>query len=244
MNETIKCIKGHKSIRKYENKPIDFETLKTLVEAGQWASTSSYVQAYAVIRVTDSEKRSALAHLSGDQKNVLTAAEFLVFCADLERLKFACDKHDTVMEDGFVESLVMASVDASLMAQNVMIAAESIGLGGVYVGGIRNDPEQVSALLELPERVYPIFGICLGWPAQDPQPKPRLPLESVFFENRYEFPNGDAMEAYDQLVKKYYIRRTKGRIKHTWTEQMAGKMGNEVRPHMMTYLKSKKFAQR
>jgi len=244
MNSTIELLKRHRSIRKYEDKPIDLELIRAVVEAGQCASTSSYVQAYSVIRVNDPEKREAMALLSGDQKNVRTSPEFLVFCADLNRLKSACDKHDVHMEEGFIELMLIASVDAALMAQNVLVAAESLGLGGVYVGGIRNDPTQMSELLELPEQVFPVFGLCLGWPAQDPDRKPRLPQSLVLFEDTYKEPAQDELEAYDEIVSRYYEKRTKGRMSHTWTEQMADKLSKETRPHMLGYLNNKKFAQR
>jgi len=244
MNQTIDVLKNHRSIRKYKDKPIDEDVLRTLVEAGQWASTSSYVQAYSVIRVKNPDKREAMAVLSGDQKNVRTAPEFLVFCADLNRLKKACDVHEVNMEDGFIELMLIASVDAALVAQNVLVAAESIGLGGVYVGGLRNDPKQMSELLNLPERVYPVFGLCLGWPDQNPDQKPRLPQSLVFFEDTYEEPKEDILSDYDATVKKYYIDRTKGRLDHSWTEQMSEKLSKETRPHMLKYLNEKKFAQR
>ncbi len=244
MNQTIDVLKNHRSIRKYKDKPIEEETLRTLVEAGQWASTSSYVQAYSVIRVKNPDKREAMAVLSGDQKNVRTAPEFLVFCADLNRLKKACDVHEVNMEDGFIELMLIASVDAALVAQNVLVAAESLGLGGVYVGGLRNDPKQMSELLNLPERVYPVFGLCLGWPDQNPDQKPRLPQSLVFFEDTYKEPKEEVLNEYDAAVKKYYIDRTKGRLDHSWTEQMSEKLSKETRPHMLKYLNDKKFAQR
>jgi len=244
LNATIEVLKNHRSIRKYTDKTIDDHVLKTLIEAGQWASTSSYVQAYSVIRVKDQDKRKAMAHLSGDQKNVLNAPEFLVFCADLNRLNVACEMHDVEMQDGFIELMLIASVDAALVAQNVMVAAESIGLGGVYVGGLRNDPEQMSQLLELPNRVYPVFGLCLGWPDQNPDQKPRLSQDLVYFEDTYKSPDVEELKSYDQDVKSYYIQRTRGKIDHTWTEQMSEKLGKETRPHMLKYLNNKKFAQR
>ncbi|GKT34260.1 Flavin oxidoreductase Frp family like protein, partial [Aduncisulcus paluster] len=148
------------------------------------------------------------------------------------------------MEDGFIELMLIASLDAALVAQNVVIAAESLGLGGVYVGGIRNDPEKMSQLLNLPDRVYPVFGLCLGWPDQNPDQKPRLPQSLVFFEDTYKEPDMETLSDYDKTVKDYYIERTKGRLDHSWTEQMSQKLGNETRPHMMQYLNGKKFADR
>ncbi len=242
MNPTINLLKNHRSIRKYTDKPVGDALLKELVEAGQWASTSSFVQAYSIVRVKDSDNREQIAELSGGQKNVLTAPEFLVFCADLNKLARACEMHEIDMEEGYIELMLIASLDAALVAQNVMVAAESVGLGGVYVGGIRNDPEKMSALLGLPDQVYPVFGLCLGWPDQNPDQKPRMPQELVLFEDRYEEMDQDRLNSYDAHVKEYYINRTKGRLTHSWTEQMSEKLSKETRPHMMDYLNSRKFA--
>lgn len=244
MNQTIELLKRHKSIRKYKDKPIDKTTLEEIIEAGQWASTSSFVQAYSIVRVNNAENRAKIAELSGGQKNVLNAPEFLVFCADLNKLKTACDMHDVQMDAEYIELMLIASLDAALVAQNVMIAAESLGLGGVYVGGIRNNPELMSSLLKLPERVYPVFGLCLGWPDQDPDQKPRMPQNLVLFDEAYAQMDQPTLDDYDAHVKSYYINRTRGRLTHSWTEQMSEKLNNETRPHMMSYLNSKKFAKK
>lgn len=244
MNQTIELLKSHKSIRKYTDKAIEPEILKTLIEAGQWASTSSFVQAYSIIRVSDEGIRSEIAELSGGQKNVLTAAEFLVFCADLNKLKTASNMHDVEMEEGYIELMLIAALDAALVAQNVLTAAESIGLGGVYVGGIRNNPEKMSQMLKLPDNVFPVFGLCLGWPDQDPSQKPRMPQTLVLFENEYKEMDPEVLMAYDTIVSDYYTERTKGKLTHSWSEQMSEKLSKELRPHMLNYLNSKKFAQR
>ncbi len=244
MNQTIELLKKHRSIRKYTDKTISKEIIETIVEAGQYASTSSYVQAYSVIRVNDKSNREKLYTWSGEQKNVLNAPEFLIFCADLNRVQEACLSHDTHMSDGFIEWLLIASVDVSLVAQNVMIAAESLGLGGVYVGGIRNEAEKVSEMLNLPDRVYPIFGLCLGYPDQDPETKPRLPLQMILHEESYQVIDQVALSEYDELIESYYERRTKGKLIQTWTKQMADKADRENRPHMMRFLNDKKYANR
>ncbi len=113
------------------------------------------------------------------------APVFLVFCADLNRLEAVCRIHDIAAEKGWAEQFVTATVDAALLAQNVLLAAESLGMGGVFIGGIRNDPQTVCELLEIPDQVYPVFGMCLGWPAHDPPPKPRLPADAILFTDRY-----------------------------------------------------------
>jgi hypothetical protein len=124
---------------------VDDQTLKTIIAAAQCAATSHFVQAYTVIRVRDSEKRQAIARLAGDQVWVDRAPVFLVFCADFKRLDAACRMHGTTVEKGWAEQFVTATVDTALLAQNVLLAAESLGMGGVFIGGIRNDPQTVCA---------------------------------------------------------------------------------------------------
>ncbi|MCV5307300.1 nitroreductase NfsA, partial [Escherichia coli] len=86
---------------------------------------------------------------------------------------------------GLAEQLLIGVVDTALLAQNALIAAESLGLGGVYIGGLRNSIEAVTELLELPQHVLPLFGLCLGWPADNPDIKPRMPAAMLVHENRY-----------------------------------------------------------
>ena len=110
------------------------------------------------------------------------------------------------------EQLLVASVDAALIAQNVVVAAESEGLGICYIGGIRNNPQEVSELLNLPEHVYPAFGLCLGYPDQDPEVKPRLPLAAILKQDAYDDSDDEALVAsFDDTMHQYYQERKIGR---------------------------------
>jgi len=242
MNATIDLMKAHRSIRKFSDREVDEKTLKAIFAAAQCAATSHFVQAYTVIRVRDREKRKAIANLAGFQVWVERAPVFLVFCADLNRLEIACQLHDTKMEKGWAEQFVTATVDTALLAQNVLLAAESEGLGGVFIGGIRNDPQTVCDLLEIPDQVYPVFGMCLGYPAQDPPPKPRLPVEAVLFDDRYPKEHDPAMlDEYDRVTNHYYLNRNSNLRDETWTAQMADFMGKVIRPHMKEFLEREGF---
>ncbi|WP_432401967.1 oxygen-insensitive NADPH nitroreductase [Wukongibacter sp. M2B1] len=242
MNEVIRLLKSHKSIRKFKEDMVDEEMIRAIIEAAQSASTSSFVQAYTIIRVNNMETRKEISELSGDQFYVEQCPVFLVFCADLNRLNLACKMNGTEMKEGFTESFIIATVDAALVAQNAMIAAESMGLGGVYIGGIRNNPHKMSELLNLPINVYPVFGMCLGYPNHDPDVKPRLPLEVIYKQDKYEDSDDeDRIREYDKITREYYIKRTKGKRDETWSKQMANKMEKELRPHMMEFLKTKGF---
>jgi nitroreductase len=241
-NATIDLMKSHRSIRKFSGRALDDKTLKAIVSAAQCAATSHFVQAYTVIRVRDREKRKAIANLAGPQVWVEQAPVFLVFCADLNRLESACRLHGTAMEKGWAEQFVTATVDTALLAQNVLLAAESEGLGGVFIGGIRNDPQTVCDLLEIPDPVFPVFGMCLGYPAQDPPPKPRLPVEAVLFDDRYPRQHDPVMlDEYDRVTNHYYRNRNSNLKDETWTAQMAEFMGKVIRPHMKAFLKKKGF---
>jgi nitroreductase len=242
MNDTIDLMKAHRSIRKFADRKVDDETLAEIIAAAQCAATSHYVQAYTVIHVKDPEKRESIAKLAGPQAYVASAPVFLVFCADFNRLVSICTMHGATVEISWAEQFVTATVDAALLAQNVMLAAESLGMGGVFIGGIRNDPETVCQLLEIPEQVYPVFGMCLGWPAHDPPPKPRLPVEAILSIDRYPKSHGaSVLEAYDRAVNHYYKNRNDNLKDETWTRQMAEFMGKVIRPHMKRFVESKGF---
>ena len=240
MNETISLLKNHRSIRHFKDYPISEETLKELVEAGQSASTSNFIQAYTIINVTDQEKRKIIAELSGNQKHIIDAPLFLVFVADLERARVCCDLNGETMDIGSSEAFLLATIDTALMAQNLMTAAEAMQMGGVFIGAIRNNPSLVSTLLELPQNTYPVFGMCLGYPDRENAQKPRLPLSVILKENYYDSSeNKEFLKKYDQEIEKYYESRTDGKRTDSWTKQLSRMFSKYLRPHMKSFLESK-----
>ncbi|GGB83188.1 NADPH-dependent oxidoreductase [Marinobacterium zhoushanense] len=242
MNAVIELLKQHRSIRKFRPEPIDQETVNTLIEAGQCAATSSFIQACTVIQVDNPDLRAELAECAGNQAYVATAPRFLVFCADMRRHQLACQMHGADMQSGYTEQFLTASLDCALFAQNVAIAAESLNLGLVYIGGLRNQIERVANLLELPELVYPVFGLCMGYPAQDPETKPRLPLDVVLKHDRYDdSQDHGAIASYDEQVLEYYRTRTGGNKEMSWSGQISGMLVKEARPHMLPFLQSRGF---
>jgi nitroreductase len=242
INPTIELLKSHRSIRKFKNTKVDDDLVRIIVETAQCAATSSHVQAYTVIQVNDPTIRQEIAELSGPQAWVAQAPVFLVFCADLTRLETACTMHAKEMAQGFAEQFVVATVDTALLAQNAMVTAESLGLGGVYIGGIRNDPRKICDLLHIPEKAFPVFGMCLGYPDHAPPTKPRLPMEAIFKTDRYGRENEDGfLKAYDRVTNAYYQSRDSNLKDQTWTGQIADFMSKKIRPHMKTFFQKQGF---
>ncbi len=192
--------------------------------------------------MTDPANRSKLAELAGNQKYVEMAAEFLVFCADLKRAGNYCDAYDKPFEGDFTEHFIIATVDVALMAQSLVTAAESVDLGICYIGGLRNNPGPVSELLQLPKGVYPVFGLCLGYPDQDPEVKPRLPVPVVVKQDVYnEEGDQESIADYDESIREYYRTRTGGGHGISWSEQVATLLSEKSRPHMREFLAGQGF---
>ena len=246
MSSTIDIINAHRSIRKYTSQPIDAVLLEQILHAGCSASTSSFIQAVSVIRVIENKKRLKIVELAGDQKYIASASEFLVFCADLNRNKNRVIKENVDGDFAWAEQFIAATVDVALFSQNVVIAAESEGLGCCYIGGIRNNPMQICRLLELPSLVYPVFGLCLGYPDQQPEIKPRLPLSVTVHENSYTWNENIEFEIdrYDKQVQEYYIKRTNGKLNSSWSSQLAKQAIFQSRPFMRKFLNDKGFLQK
>ncbi|MGM0633409.1 MAG: oxygen-insensitive NADPH nitroreductase [Pseudomonadota bacterium] len=242
MTDTLALLSSHRSIRKFTDQPINEDLFRRILSSGQCAATSSFLQGVTIMRVRDVGKREQIAELAGNQGYVASAAEFLVFCADLNRPGRYCRRYDKPFSGDFTEHFIIATVDAALMAQNVVVAAESRGLGICYIGGIRNNPRQISDLLELPKGVYPVFGLCLGYPDQDPETKPRLPLDVILKEDTYDESGEDAMiDAYDERVREYYRTRTGGGHGISWSEQVSTLLSEKSRPHMREFLAEQGF---
>ena len=182
---------NHRSVRHFLRDPLPANTVETLVAAAQSAPTSSNLQTWSVIAVESQERREALANLVGPQKHLAVAPLVLVWLADLsriERLGKAQGRHPVGLN--YLDTFLMGVIDAALAAQNAVVAAEAMGLGTVYVGGMRNQPEEVAKVLGTPSNVFPVFGLVVGQPdpARPAQIKPRLPQSAVLHREQYQLP--------------------------------------------------------
>ena len=244
MNETINVLKNHTSRRKFTEQQVAPELVQTIVECAQMASTSSHFQAYTIIEVKDPAKREVLMECSGGQKWIVAAPLVLLFCADLHRNETYFDGIDKDVLTN-TECYTVAVIDAALAAQNAMTAAESMGMGGVIVGGIRNDVQKLIDTFQLPQRVAPLFALCLGYPAEEPGRKPRLPQDVVHKIDTYtEEHDDEKIAAYNAEVKDYYIERTGGKIDATWSEHCSKLMMAKTRDEVGVIFREHGFLKR
>ncbi len=220
----------HRSVRSYSNKPVPREIALSLIGAAQSAATSSNLQLWTAISIQDPEKRRELAHLCADQKQILDAAWFFCFIADLHRLEqVARDAGEDPDALDYNEFYMMAVVDAALAAERMVCAAESIGLGICYIGALRNDPEGVKKALNLPLRTFGVFGLCIGWPADEARAeiKPRLSPSSVWHEETYNH-EPDTNEYLERMRAFYEEQGMKGSV--SW----AMRSGRRARTESLT----------
>ncbi|HMK78292.1 MAG TPA: NADPH-dependent oxidoreductase [Xanthobacteraceae bacterium] len=222
-NDALSTILSHRSVRSFLTDPLPAGTLELLVAAAQSAPSSSNLQVWSVVAVEDPARKARLAEFAGAQRQIVEAPLFLVFVADLARLQAIAEDRGGATLAGldYLEGFVLGVVDASLAAQNAVVAAESIGLGTVYIGAIRNHPDEVARELVLPPRSVPVFGLCVGRP--DPavvtDVKPRLPQAAVLHRERY------SRAAQQEPIKRYDVhsaafRREQKLAPIDWTRQV------------------------
>lgn len=182
----VEHMRRHRSRRRYRTDPLAKGQLERLVDAARFASTSSFIQAYAVVAVEDEERRRAVAALCSDQKHIVEAPVFVAVCADLHKIAESCRAHGQKVQAQSFELFLQATVDAALLGQNLALAAESEGLGICMIGAARNHPVQLAQLLQLPDSSYVVFGMTIGTPADDPVARGRMPLPGVLHREAYD----------------------------------------------------------
>ncbi|WP_409527052.1 NADPH-dependent oxidoreductase [Rhizobium sp. BK650] len=226
-NETIETILSHRSVRHYLPNPVPGEAIELAVAAAQSAPSSSNLQAWSVVCVEDGERRRRLNAVAGNQRQIAQAPLLLVWLADLARpRKIATQAGATAEGLDYVESFLLGVIDAALAAQNAVVALESLGLGTCYIGAIRNDPEAVARELALPDGVFPVFGLTVGYPdpAVPAGVKPRLPQTSVLYRERYQDgAPADDLSGYNHVLRSFQTEQNIPLI--DWTDQVRNRVG-------------------
>lgn len=230
-NQTIDDQLNHRTIRAFKDQPLTADQLTTLYAAASHTSTSMFLQQFSILHLTDPQLRQAVREISG-QPYVGANGDLLIFVVDLYRNQQI--RQQMGNDDGRLHTtdIFMQAVEDTVLAlQNTLVAAESMGLGGVILGSIKNDPAKLVRVLKLPRMTMPLLGLQVGVPDQQPQLKPRLPLNMVAFDNSYPatFDIHDLAD-YDHKVHQYYDLRDANRRVDTFTNQINGAKLNLTAP--------------
>ncbi|EPX80366.1 putative nitroreductase [Salipiger mucosus DSM 16094] len=240
-NPVISVMLRHRSVRSYAERELPEGLLETLIAAGQSAATSSNMQTVSVVAVRDPATRTALSRAASGQAFVAQALVVLCFVADLSR---AARVGEATGADLFalpmLDSFLASCNDCAIFAQNVALAAEAEGLGTCYVGNLRNDPEHIAGLLDLPPGAVALFGLCLGYETGQPTGvRPRLPQAVVLHRERYSTEGeAEALARYDRTFRDHEVAQ--GRPVGSWTGRHAARLGSRAylagREHMRAVL--------
>lgn len=231
MNHTIQTQLAHRTIRRWQDREVPEEWVAQLLAVGQRAPSSTGMQCSSIIRITDAALKEKLAELSGQAYTV--APVLMVLVLDMYRNgEIAREKGEVFTGASDYYSFQQAMLDVGIMAQNMVVAAESLGLGTVYFGSLVMKAKALAELLHLPERTLPVVGLGIGFPAVEPQLKPRLPLASQVFDNEYRREDSylKALAEYDAVMQEYYDTRDMNRRVDSFTTQVARRYGGATLP--------------
>lgn len=232
-NAVLDQLLRHKSVRAYLPRALPPGTLEAIVAAAQSASTSSNLQAWSLVAIEDPARKARLSALAANQAHVREAPLFLVWLADLARLDRTARSMGEIAEGlSFLEALLVGVIDAALAAQNAVVALESLGLATVFIGAIRNRPEDVAAELGLPPGVFPVFGMCVGYedPARPASVKPRLAQGAVLHREQYGLDTQlPLIRDYDAVMERFWA--SQGMQQPAWSRTVVNRVKTPASLH-------------
>ena len=241
-NPLIQQLHKRASVRSFSDEDVPEALVDAILEAARRSPTSSNLQTYSIMVIRDPEKKRQLVPLTGGQEHVAKCPVFLAFCADLSRLTLACKMHDAELAKTLESSLV-SSIDAALVGMTTQLLVESFGLGAVMIGAMRNHPREAAKVLELPENVYVVYGMCIGHPQMNESPlKPRLPKELVVHKEQYHQSSANALTGYNRDLADYYNALGKNLADDAWTAPIAKRLQQPSRPELKSELEALGFS--
>lgn len=230
MTELQEVISNHRTIRRFKSTPVPAEHRLLMENAAQRAATSCSGQTYSFIRIEDEVLRKKVTSVCSKQRPLKEAPLLYVVCADLYRLDRISETAGGENKLGPFSGTQIAAVDAALAAQNLVLVAEDLGYGTIYIGSCADAWEELVPLLGLPKRVLPVFCIAIGVAAEDPPLRPRLDAGLIFHTNQYRlYESSELSTAIDHMSsvlagEGYYTKYSK-RDDYEWRDHVVNKFG-------------------
>jgi len=230
--DILQAIANRRSIRKFEAKPVAEADVIRIIECGQRAPSACSLQTYSTVWVKDENKRRILWEACGKQSFILEAPVTLVPCADIRKIMqiMKLKRYETSFEKGLgYRTKLFAIIDAALAAENMVLAAEALGLGSVFAGGALGN-RKVREALNLPKGVLPISLLCIGHPDESPPIRPRLQVDTTLFINAYRSLQEDQIEEDVNRMNKallqegYYVKYGKRSPEFSWINNVERKL--------------------
>jgi len=228
MNQVIETMLGHWSVRKYQEKQPSDAEIQAIVRAGQQAPFAA--QLYSVM-------------LSRKGRHPFGAPLLFTICVDFHRMSLIMRKRGWEQRSNDLDILIMGLQDASYMAQNMIVAGESLGIGSCLLGAAPHRADRIKEEYDLPPKVFPMVQLVMGYPAEVRPPRPRYPMDFVLFEDKYPKLDDTVVERAmktmdDGYQAQDYYRRSNAKIKividredtytydnYSWTEHISRKWG-------------------
>ncbi len=247
--ESLARMANHRTIRAYADRPVGSDLLRVLAAVALSAPTKSDLQQADIVLVADAGQRAALAALLPDNPWAAKAPAFAVFCGNNRRQRrvHALRGHEFVNDH--LDAFFNAAVDAAIVLSAFIAAAEAVGLTTTPISAIRNHAQAVSEVLALPEHVFPVAGLCIGWPAHGGSISPRLPLAATVHVDRHDDAALDSHIAeYDarrNLTRPYRERRRDdvfgAEASYSWSEDKARQYAQPERATWGAYVRARGF---
>ncbi len=247
--DTLDYLAGRRSCRDYLDRPVDPALVETLAAAAFCAPTKSDLQQRDIVIVRDPALRGAIDALFPNEPWIAAAPAFLVFCGNNRRQRQLHQWRGRAFVNDHLDAFFNAAVDAAILLATFVIAAERAGLGCCPISALRNHAERVSELLGLPDHVFPVAGLTLGWPAEDGEISLRLPLAVTLHQDRFDEAGlRQAVEAYDARraeAQPYAKQRNEAEYgtaaPYTWSEDKARQYAKPERADFGAFIRAKGF---
>lgn len=202
-----------RSVRNFKDQPVPEDVIEKLIDAANNAPSGGNIQPVSIIIVQNAESRKKLAEINEDQPWIKNAPLSMIFCLDLYRIKKWASLFDTEFKgENALAHFLIAYADLMCAAQNVVILAESYGLGSVYIGTIQSEIDRARQYFKIPQYVLPMMALSIGYPKSAPNSIPKLKRNVITHRETYsEFSDDDIKKAFedkygdfDENVNRYF----------------------------------------